>query len=261
MPADAINLIHIERVALDLLDQYSITAPGFDIEDLAYAEGYVIKRGGLTNIDAWLVRHPGGGGIIRLRDDTLESGRVRFSIGHELGHAALHPKLSQGFLCTAADMTDYIRSPQEAEANSFAIQLLMPRTWLPQDLWKEDPDFGVVSRLASEFSTTLTAASRRYVELSPRAVVLVFARDGVVQWYLQGGRAKYLHVARGSTVPAHSLTQECLAHGKSAGPESIEPSTWFPNLQFGRDSELFEDVRYSGTYRWTLTLLWVPEFE
>ena len=102
MANERISDIRIERVALELLDQYSITDPGFEIEDLAEAEGLEVRRGELKNIDAWLVRKPEGGGIIRLRDDTPEAGRVRFSIAHEIGHWFLHPRLSQGFLflCT-----------------------------------------------------------------------------------------------------------------------------------------------------------------
>ncbi len=52
MANERISDIRIERVALELLDQYSITDPGFEIEDLAEAEGPEIRRGELKNLDA-----------------------------------------------------------------------------------------------------------------------------------------------------------------------------------------------------------------
>ncbi len=263
MAAPGINAIQIEKAAMDLLDRYGIEEPKFDIEDLAFAEGYRVERGGLQNIDAWLIRQKQGGGVIRLRSDTPEDGRTRFSIAHELGHADRHPNLSQGFLCSASDMTDYVNSHEEIEANLFAVNLLMPRLWIPEEIWRRDADFKVVSDLASSFGTTLTAAARRYVELNTkRAVALIFAKGSTVQWSIRNeDRGRYLYVPNGSEVPKHSLTQECTDSQKNVGSESIDPATWFPNYRWSRDSELFEDVRYSKTYSCTLTLLWVPEFE
>jgi Zn-dependent peptidase ImmA (M78 family) len=259
MPNERISDIRIERVALELLDQYSITDPGFDIEDLAEAERLEVRRGELKNIDAWLVRKPGGGGIIRLREDTPEAGRVRFSIAHEIGHWLLHPGLSQGFLCTAADMVDYARSPEEAEANRFAANLLMPKSWIPAATWKKDPEFNVTAGLAKDFKTTLTAATRRYVELATHAVVLVFSQNGTIHWSLKSPRAKSLFLERAVSVPANSLTRECIDQGENAGAGQVEPDAWFPDWHFDDDSEVFEDVRISTTYGWAMTILWVPE--
>jgi hypothetical protein len=259
MANERISAIRIEREALELLDTYSITEPGFDVEDLAAAERLEVRRGELENIDAWLLRLPGGGGIIRVKDSP-ESGRFRFSVAHELGHWRMHPALSQGFLCTAADMVDYSRTTEEIEANLFAIDLLMPKPWIPKEVFRRDPDFSVVENLARDFRATLTAATRRYVELATHAVVMVFSQDGIVQWTVRSQRARPLFVEHGMPVPAGSLTKECIDNQRNAGPEQVDPAEWFPSRRFSRDSELFEDVRISKTYCWALTLLWVPEF-
>ena len=261
MGSDQINVFQVERAAIGLLERYGINQPGFDIEDLAAAEEIEIRRGGLRNVDAWLLRKPSGGGIIRLRDDMVEKVRERFSIGHELGHWTLHPSLSQGFLCTAANFRDYTASREEAEANMFAANLLMPRAWVRPERLREDPSFAVISSLAAEFETTLTASSRRYIELVKHPVVLVYSRNGTVQWSLKSSSAKPLFVERKVALPANSLTAECLESGKTAGPEKIDPATWFPNWEWSDDSELFEDVRVSSEYEWALTLLWVPELQ
>lgn len=258
MPTNEVNSIRIESATLGLLARYGITEPGFDIEDIAEAEGVQIRRRSLTNADAWLVRGASQKGLICLNDSIPETGRIRFTIAHELGHWNLHPNLSQWFLCTATDFTDYSRSREEAEANIFAANLLMPRQWLGSENWRADPSFEVISNMARDFQTTLTAASRRFVELSKNGVVLVFSRDGRIQWVVKSTSAKKMYFD--GELPAHSLTRECLASGnKPASPEQVDPKDWLPTWNFSGDSEMFEDVRISPKYGWALTLLWLPE--
>ena len=255
-----ISAIKVEASAHALLERYGIRRPGFSVEDVARAENIKIERGVLRNVDAWLVRTKDGGGKIRIRDDIVELGRLRFSVGHELGHWEMHPNLSQGFLCTTADFTDYAKSVHEAEANLFAANFLMPRQWIRADAWKGDPSMEMVSDLAREFGTTLTAAARRFAELSGRGVAIVFSSSGRVQWSVKSMRAKTVFIANGSGIPEHSLTRECLEKNKSPlGPEEIDLNTWLPTWNVGKDTELFEDVRISQKYGWAITLLWIPE--
>lgn len=55
-------------------------------------------------------------------DTEEELTRQRFSIAHELGHLFLHPT-GQMFRCTGAHSDD----PREAEANKFALKMLIPK--------------------------------------------------------------------------------------------------------------------------------------
>jgi hypothetical protein len=260
MPPDGINAFKVEKAALDLLDRYSIDRPGFDVEDLAAAEGIIVRRCPLPSADAWLVRPPGGGGIIRVRDDMKEVGRFRFSVGHEMGHWVLHPDLSQTIICTASDLTDYAKSRPEAEANLFSANLLMPGPWVREDIHRIDPSFAAVERITKEFLTTLTAASWRFTELSRHAVVLIFSTDGRIRWSTKSKAAQPLFVQWGEEIPPNSITRETIAQGiNPAGSENTDPNVWFPSWRCDRESELFEDVRLSPTYGWALTLLWMPE--
>lgn len=255
-----INVIKVEAAAHSLLERYGIKRPGFSVEDVVAAEDIEIERGPLRNVDAWLVRLKDGRGKIRIRDDIVESGRFRFSLGHELGHWEMHPTLSQGFLCTASDFTDYAQSAHEAEANTFAANFLMPRQWMRPETWKGDPSLEMISKLAKDFGTTLTAASRRFAELSNRGVVIVFSASGRVQWTVKSSRAKAVYIPYGSDIPIHSLTRECLEKQKTPSePEAVDLNTWLPTWRVDEDSELFEDVRISQKYGWAITLLWIPE--
>lgn len=253
------NYIKAEARSFALLQRYGIESPVFDIEDLAFAMKIEIEYGGISTADAWLIRHSDETGTIRLNATITEPARQRFSIAHELGHWELHPDVKQGYLCTAKDLRDYGRSPEEAEANWFAATLLMPKFLIPDAILKKDPGFALISQLAKEFQTSLTAAARRFVELSKQPVVLVSSSDNRVNWTARSKSAGYYFVTPGSMVPQHSLTAETVAAGLSESPvDALDPLTWFPDLNLSEDSELFEAVRYSAGYDTALTLLWLP---
>ncbi|MGJ8637804.1 MAG: ImmA/IrrE family metallo-endopeptidase [Opitutaceae bacterium] len=255
-----LNRFKVEKASASLLAKYDIRSPNFDITDLAFAEGLDVRVSSLTNIDAWLVRKGADGGIIRISDRIPERGRMRFSIAHELGHWVLHPTLSQGFLCSANDFIDYSDSLEEAEANHFASSLLIPKVWLDPRVWLPDPSFKIVSEIAKEFGTTLTATAWRYAELTKQPVVLVFSNGGIIKWTLYSVRAKQLFLRWGEPIPRFSITNECLKKKTQFDSSySIHPSVWFPDRKWRHDSELFEDVRVSNSYGWCLSMLWLPE--
>ena len=253
------NYIKAEARSFALIQRFGIETPDFSVEDIAFAMGIEIEYGGISNADAWLVKNDDRNGIIRLNANIVEPARQRFSIAHEIGHWELHPGVMQGYLCTAKDLRDYGRSPEEAEANWFAATLLMPKFLIPEVILKRDPTFATIRQMAKDFKTSLTAAARRFVELSKQPVVLVSSSNNRINWTARSKSAGYYFVQWGSMVPEHSLTAETVAAGRIESPaEKIEPATWFPELNFSEDSELFEEVRYSVDYDTALTLLWLP---
>ena len=136
----------------------------------------------------------------------------------------------------------------------------MPSPWIRADMQKVDPSFATVEDIAKEFSTTMTAASWRFTELSKHAVMLIFSTDGRIRWSVKSKAAKPLFVQWGDEVPEYSVTKEAIGKGKNpATAENTDPNIWFPTWRCDDDSELFEDVRLSPNYGWALTLLWMPE--
>jgi hypothetical protein len=68
----------------------------------------------------------------------------------------------------------------------------------------------------------------------------------------------------GTNIPENSLTADFVPKAKAKGltqsrVETLEPSVWFPDLNFDQDAELFEEIRYSINYDTALTLLWIPQ--
>lgn len=247
-----------EHRASGLLIRHGITTPGFNIVALAKVLKIDVVKGGLDHIDAWLLRRDDGTSVIRVSETIPDLNRQRFSIAHELGHWALHEGRSQGYLCTAKDLRDYVRSPEEIEANLFAASLLIPRHFIPPSALSADPSFQEIKNLANICKTSMTSAARRLVELSKRKVVLVCSWNGAIRWFLPSKSVPWLEFDK-SVMPIGSMTRQAFDHQASATPgKPVKPSVWFPNLEFGRNAELFEEVRYFRNLGMTLTLLWLP---
>lgn len=253
------DFIKAEAASSKLLDKFGIDDPGFDVIDVAYALGINVEYGGVENADAWLLRRNDGTGVIRLNENVQEPTRIRFSIAHEIGHWLMHPELQQGFLCTAQNFRDYARSPEEAEANWFAATLLMPKFLLPMGEFKKDPSFEIISSIASSFQTSLTATARRFVQLSKFAVVLVSSTDGRISWSLPSQSARWLFIKWGSQLPEGSISLDSFQQKiAKTSLDSVPPDVWFPDMTITRDTELFEQARFSVEYNNSLTLLWLP---
>lgn len=140
----------------------------------------------------------------------------------------------------------------------------MPKFLIPPEVFKSDPSFDYVRQLAKMFRTSLTAAARRFVELNRHPLVLVSSTGGRVNWTARSKHAGYYFLYPGSTLPENSLTADFVPKAKAEGltqstVERLEPSVWFPDLNFDQDAELFEEIRYSIDYDTALTLLWIPQ--
>lgn len=239
-----------------LLQRFSIETPAFDIEVAAHAMGIEVRQGGLETADAWLIRRPDGKGILRVNDNVRSRARRRFSIGHELGHWEMHPNLAQGRYCTETDLTDYHRSPEEIEANTFAACLLMPRFLIRERIESVDPSFAAIDRVAQEFETSRTAAARRLVEVTKYKVILVSSSKGRVNWTLKSASAQY-HGFHDRSVPQASATARVVAeHSNTRTLEPVAPRVWLRDNPVWNPQELFEDVRYFNRLDTALTLLW-----
>jgi hypothetical protein len=88
------------------------------------------------------------------------------------------------FHCGPADLGCGSRraKPAEQAANEFAAELLMPAgLFLPRRAGNR-PSLHLVSEIAAEFQTTLTATLWRLVELTARRCALVYSAEGRIKY-------------------------------------------------------------------------------
>ena len=143
------------RAARRLLDNTFVSKPGdINVEAIAFEAGCLcIEEGGLDGADGRLVADGKVGGKIRVRAG-MPRPRFRFTVAHEIGHCCLH---AGGFI----DRTDSGKTfgiwndpGEEAEANVFAGELLLPHDLLVPNVRGKSPSIKLIETVAAEFLTS-----------------------------------------------------------------------------------------------------------
>lgn len=114
-------------------------------------------------------------------------GRVKFSLGHELGHYYLphhRERLRNGYRHNS--VTDFVsRDPMEAEADNFSADLIMPMELFRKEIKTFLGEFCTLKdlgQLANRLGTSLTSTARRYCESDHEPCTIYFSDDGVIDW-------------------------------------------------------------------------------
>lgn len=152
----------IERNALAPFSAFMQSAP-IDVQLCANAVGVPIYAVNLPNgISGMLTKDASDrerSGYVCYVAKNEPSVRQRFTAAHELGHYMLHRNLigdgiQDNYLLRAEGLTN----TQEAEANQFAADLLMPRDLISEEISKGN---STVEGLAKKFAVSQIAMSIR----------------------------------------------------------------------------------------------------
>jgi hypothetical protein len=173
----------------------------------------------LPGFDGALYRAPAGkkGWGIFYNSAIQSTGRVNFTLAHELGHYLLHRiAYPDGIRCGEQDVVrwDSAYGQVEHQANLFAANVLMPlddfrkliapRTKIALEM---------VSAAADRYRVSMVAAVLRWLSYTERRAVLVVSRDGFILWSrasepaLKSG-AFFRTAGRTVSVPGGSLASQ-----------------------------------------------------
>lgn len=137
--------------------------------------------------------------------------RRRFTIAHELGHYLNiwhKPHDEVGFMCNKKDFRvgNFVVKPaltarevQELQANSFAVELLAPKNRVIA-LSNDDPSVSDVLRIATELDLSKEAAARRYVDLHPASIAVVFTLNGKVKYPVTSPSCRRFIMPKGTSL-------------------------------------------------------------
>lgn len=245
--------------ARSILERFHVKTPdAIDLETFAWHLGKLrIKVGGLTGSEGRLVAAPSHGGVIRVSSCRNE-GRFRFTAAHEIGHFRLHSTEAIDRTVVKRDLGIWHDESEEAEANYFAAELLMPQ-FLFQSRCVGEPSIGHVDSLAKTFRTSLSATIIQYWAYTREPVAVVFSDANRITSFrpFQGNDGPRLRLGE---IHKHSAAGERLA-GKSpdVGRMVRTPAyAWLEGFDYS-DKEIMEDSIYLEYYDRTLTLLWIDE--
>jgi Zn-dependent peptidase ImmA (M78 family) len=247
--------------AMKLINDFAIQKPeDILLPEIAASQGVFVLEEGLHGAEARLARK-GKYGIIRIRNDIPELGRRRFALGHELGHWVLHPRLSQIEYCSNKEIDGYVNSEPELTASAFAAELLMPAKIFRPRCLNVDPGLEVIKDLATDFSTTLTATTARFVEECRDGCVAIFSENGVIKrWVKRENNSPPVWFRSRQVIGEGAIARICMSGGQA--PSTMTPvpcEAWFPEIPAVR--EVWEQSIKLGNYATILTLLWIRQIE
>lgn len=225
------------------------------VRDIAMSLGALVRERVLQGCEARLVRKCDIG-IISVNSLIPEEGRKRFAIAHEIGHFILHGG-TQLILCSEDDMYIWQESKaQEIEANEFAASLLIPQEIFIRLIKPGQPTLDMISDLALEFRTTLTATALRYVDFSKESCALVVSKDGFIKWYRKSGSFNF-HVKVGKKLSPYTYAFDFFDGVElPTKPDNVPAYAWLAG-EIDEEAELYEHSLSLGSYGVVISLLWI----
>lgn len=243
------------ELAESIIDGFAIRDPrDIDVEAISIDAGMQVRFRNLDGCAATLLGI--GGCAIATISPSGNSGRDRFSIGHELGHWSMHR--GQSFYCRAENFGNYTKADRlkEKQADEFSARLLMPTSLLRAAIGKiRVLSLNDLRGLAADFTTSDAAMAFRVTLLDDFPVILCCYSAAGLEWSLPA-----------PTVPSRwrlkqKLDEDTFAYdfirggGVASGKQAAE--AWFVNS----DADSYEIREECMPYRLgqVLVLLYLPD--
>lgn len=222
---------------LETMGIKDVPAPYFD--DIARQEKIKVKRRSLPSekdFSGMLIYRGEKKGI--LINTYIENiGRQNFTFAHELGHYFLRHKPpytldgESSFKCSNQDMEVVEGSSSiEAEANQFAVELLMPELLFKPLLAGTVFDFTLMSSLANQFYVSKHACGNRILDFIKEPYILICSKGTSVTAIKCSNTAKRFGKAV-KNIPAGSHAYRAIQYQQNQKQFYLSPgSVWFDHL-------------------------------
>lgn len=247
----------VEEVAVGCLRELGLEEPGEELEAIAAFKEAPVRYAPLDGIHGALVERASGKEI--LVSERLHQNRQRWAIAHELGHLHLHAGLSQMFLCTETQMTQFYRnSTAEREAQWFAACMLIPPASGGPVVRRGRPSIRTAQSLSERFGVSLTAAALRICELWDGACAVVLSSRNGVLWWQRSLAFPFVIDTRFKALNTETHAYDALFRRAEAPtyPSSVAPSAWLYFEPHG--VELKESALLLGETGFCLSVLAIP---
>jgi hypothetical protein len=255
--------LQIERAAEEVLTAHDCCLPPVDVFAIARAEGIELAPGNFGADFSGRIEYHREVGKFFLFHPELEqatnSPRVRFSVGHELGHYFLDQHrelLIQGASHNSA--SDFICEDHlEREADEFAAALLIPCFAMKRKLAKRSfMTLEEVLQMADEWQSSAASSAIRYAKFTAEACIAVVSEAGRVLFWVPSDEAAaigFKYLSKDRQIPHGSPTALVTPEQRNVRGNKVGSAGWFP--QRSRESDLWEEAYPLGNSRRVLTLL------
>lgn len=250
--------------ALALLHRIGWSQPSdMSVEEIAWSCGLIVKFKEMDGSQGRILMNDREGIIAINRDITFQP-KINYIISHEIGHAHMH-RNSQLFSDNDRTLSEWYSSgPQEAEANRFAAELLMPHVLFRSQVAGRKLELSLIAGVAEYFGASKTATFLRYAELGDFPIMVIFIENGIIKWKRPSSDFPYQWMENGTALPPFTVAGDLHYHGiKENKPEKVDAIEWFPDdfqCQYDKNAKLWEQCYRAGPSG-ILTCLWPAKFK
>jgi Zn-dependent peptidase ImmA (M78 family) len=174
--------------------------------------------------------------------------RLIFSLAHEIAHYLIpeHNKyLRTNLIMQKVDNGIESDSLREKEAEYGASCLLMPRAKITEDFNSEPISIQMLMRVKEKYMVSLTAVLKRYKELGPTPIMIIYCNDGKVNNDKYAEKSKNFIFSKPITDDQLRLPSRTLAVANSTSGISFEPmSKIHPTSDLFRQSYKSNDPKH-----------------
>ncbi len=197
------------------------------------------------NFDGYLLKCGDTFGIMVNASIKSET-RKNFTIAHELGHYEIPHHKGQEFKCLSSSIGIMLGKELEIEANDFAAELLMPSSFVEEEIGNHPIGLEVIKSIAKKCETSLTSSALRYIKFCPALAVLVLSESGKIKFSIfseqlrdQFGREIVADLQKGASLNSASLAYDFFKPDANTSEmaeinDIIDLSAWFPGLDYSR---------------------------
>lgn len=252
-----------QAAALRMLDECGIDDPtSIPLELIVAGRGATLRFGELKGGEGRIVRG-NSKAIITISSAIEYEGKRRFAIAHELGHFEMHQHLIHHY-DNDGTLAYFKDGHQEAEANTFATELLMPEALFRHACMGQKFSPDLLRSLADRFNTSITSVAYRFFEYGNHPVCLVYSVKGkVLFWKRPENYPHYIIDCSKLAPPEGSVAREYFDNPTSIYPKSqskqhVWKSDWF-NLnrnEQDQDSQFYEYCIITQKYQTVLSVIW-----
>ncbi|MGA9768371.1 MAG: ImmA/IrrE family metallo-endopeptidase [Blastocatellia bacterium] len=243
-----------------LMEQLNMTGKP-DLYKIAAAIGLRIREVDSNGFEGALIRGKNiQKGVIALKASIPEDTRKRFTIAHEIGHYVIPSHRQLENVCTTNEVESWRKglSSAEIEANEFAAELLLPAQLIREHIKGTNPSFQRIIETASELETSLTATTRRFIELTDSACAMVWSQGGNSRWCVRSSNFPYYLPLE--ELPHQGSCADQLFRKKSVSADfsAIPAELWLSSRDVENIDYVFEQSLLMRNYDVVLTILWLP---
>ncbi|MFA5168257.1 MAG: ImmA/IrrE family metallo-endopeptidase [Candidatus Omnitrophota bacterium] len=205
-----------------------------------------------------------GSALICINKSIPYETRKNFTIAHELGHFVI-PHHNRDFRCQRSDI-DTIDSVkvEEAEANEFATELLMPEDIVLPIVEEGVIGFEIIKSIANLCATSLSSSAHRYIKFTSYPAALVVSQNKNIKYVtfskeLLSHRDNFL--LKGKSLSKNSVAVDYFNDsGKVISSaikrQTILPSAWFSSLDSSM-ADCFEESIGFSSLGLVMSLVWI----